>query len=111
MVTRSEDRELSVVDRAAFAAHGAVTGENVRERAEVGAPRDRQLSADSERDVRVRDGGVGDTGTLEACDGAGDEPDERAAVVRRDQTKRVLRDRLVARTRRLQRWREVDPQL
>jgi hypothetical protein len=54
---------------------------------------------------------VGDAGSVEAGDGPGDEPDQRAAVVGGEQPQRVRGDRLVARRRHLRRGREVDPQL
>ena len=61
--------------------------------------------------VGVGDRGVGDAGPAEAGDVAGDEADERPAVVGGQQAQVVPGDRLVARRGHLQRRGQVDPEL
>src|SRR5437868_6025713 len=59
----------------------------------------------------VRDGGVGDARPGESRDVSRDEADQRAAVIRGEQAKRVPSDRLVARWSHLERRWEIDPEL
>ena len=59
----------------------------------------------------VSDRGVGDAGPGEPGDVAGDETDQRTAVVGSEQQQVVPSDRLVARWRHLERGGEIDPQL
>ena len=59
----------------------------------------------------VRDRGVRDAGPVEPCDVAGDETDQRSAVVGSQQPEVVAGNRLVPRRRHLQRRGEIGPQL
>src|SRR5690349_22026140 len=111
MVTRAEDRELTLVDGTALSADGAAPAEHVGEGAEVRAPRQRELRAGREGDVGVGDRRVRDARTLRSGDVTGDESDEGATVVAGEQAQRVLRDGLIAWRGHLQRRRQVHPQL
>ena len=86
MVARAEHDELVALDRSLLGAGGAAASEHVGEALNVGVPRNRQLGARGERHVRVGDRCVRDARPVEAGDVAGDEADQRAAVVGGEQS-------------------------
>ena len=96
-VARAEDRELARADRLALGADGALPGQHVDERVVVGPPRQRQPGARAERGVDHRHRRVGRARAGVAGDVAGDDPDQRAAVGRRDERDLARAQVLVAR--------------
>src|SRR3984957_3749295 len=110
-VARAEHRELPGPDRTVVRADCAGAAQHVDQRVEVAAPRQVQLGAGlqghvQQADRRVRDAGAGVPGQV-----ARDDPDQRAAVRRRQQRHLLGPDVLVARGGHLEAPGQVDPQL
>src|SRR5207244_10474278 len=97
IVARAEHHELAALDRAALGPGEAAAGEHVGERAEGGIPRQGDLRARGEGRVCVRDRSVCDAGPGESRDLAGDETDQRTAVVGGEEPEGVASNRPRAR--------------
>jgi len=110
-VTRAEHRELPGPDRTVVRADRARAAQHVDQRVEVAAPGQVQLGAGLQGHVQQADGRVGDAGAGVPGQVARDDPDQRAAVRRRQQGHLLGPDVLVARGGHLEAPGQVDPQL
>jgi len=110
-VTRAEHRELPGPDRTVVRADRAGAAEHVDQRVEVAAPGQAQLGAGLQGHVQQADGRVGDARAGVPGQVTGDDPDQRAAVRRRQQRHLLGPDVLVARGRHLEAPGQVHPQL
>jgi signal transduction histidine kinase/CheY-like chemotaxis protein len=110
-VTRAEHRELPGPDRTVVRADRAGATQHVDQRVEVAAPGQVQLGAGLQGHVQQADGRVRDAGAGVPGQVARDDPDQRAAVRRRQQRYLLGPDVLVARGGHLEAPGQVDPQL
>ena len=120
-VTRTEHRELALVDRVSERTDRPAAGQHVHQRVEITVPRQIEPSAGLNGAVRQRDRSVRRTGTPEPLgrrhrielpvDVARDDAHQRSAVLRRQQLHLVAFDGLVFRRRELVLARQVHPQL
>src|SRR5215471_11227073 len=110
-VAWAEHSQLAGADGAAGRADGALAAQHVDQRVEVGPPRHRQSRAGGDRRVRVSDRGVCAPWAVELPDVAGDDANQRPAVVRGDQLGLLALNALVSRRRELVLGRQVHPEL
>src|SRR6185437_5163713 len=110
-LAEAEDRELARADGTPIDANRARAREHVAERVEVRAPWETDLRARRDRGVHQRDRGVRDTGARVPVELAGDDAQQRAAVLRGEQRDLAGPDVLIAGRRHLQPGGQVDPEL